>query len=272
MVGLMPGRVLAASITMLFIVPVILLPFIVLAGCWLNTSPSIWLDTILDQRVLLALQVTLITAAAATLINLASGLLLAWVLVRYRFPGRNFINKLIDLPLALPTSVAGLALLALYDQQGLIGRYFDQWGVELVYNRTGMVLGLVFITLPFVVRSVQPVLEDLESEQEDAALSLGASPRQRFFLVLFPRLLPALMTGANLVFSRSLGEYGAMVFLAGNVFYESEYLTLLVILRLDEFDYTGAASLALLLTLLALCFYSVSQLLLWYQMRGRNNC
>ncbi len=265
--GIMPGRLLTSAITLLFLVPVVLLPFIVLTGFWLDTDPAVWIDTILEPRVWQALLVTLKTTIITTFINLITGLLLAWVLVRYRFPGRNLINVLIDLPLALPTAVAGLALLSLYDQQGWVGRLFNHWNIELVYNQAGMVIGLVFITLPFVVRTLQPILESIEPEQEEAAQTLGALPFQRFLLIILPRLLPALVTGANLVFSRALGEYGAMVFLAGNILYESEYLTLLIVLRLDEFDYAGAASLALLLILLALGFFVISHVLLGGRMK-----
>ncbi|WP_461536698.1 sulfate ABC transporter permease subunit CysT [Spongorhabdus nitratireducens] len=248
-------------ITLLFIVPVIVMPFVALLLCWFDSGLSQLLETILDTRVLSALYVSLVSSLAAVLINMVIGLLLAWVLVRYSFFGKRLMNAVIDLPLALPTAVAGLALLTLCDSSGAIGVYFLQcWGIDLVYNQTGMVMGMVFVTLPFAVRTVQPVLEDIPQEVEDAAKSLGALPFGIFFKVILPRLIPPMSTGACLVFSRALGEFGAMVFLAGNIMYESEYLTLLIVLKLDEYDYEGASAVALSLTVLALIFYLLSRL------------
>ncbi|MGY0215890.1 sulfate ABC transporter permease subunit CysT [Endozoicomonadaceae bacterium StTr2] len=257
----MPGRFFTAMVTLLFIVPVIVMPFVALLLCWFDSGLSQLLETMLDTRVLSALYVSLVSSLAAVLINMVIGLLLAWVLVRYSFSGKRLMNAVIDLPLALPTAVAGLALLTLCDSGGAIGTYFLQcWEIDLVYNQTGMVIGMVFVTLPFAVRTVQPVLEDIPQEVEEAAKSLGALPFSIFFRVILPRLIPSLSTGACLVFSRALGEFGAMIFLAGNIMYESEYLTLLIVLKLDEYDYVGASAVALSLTALALIFYLLSRL------------
>jgi sulfate transport system permease protein len=200
-----------------------------------------------DARVRAALEVSFGTAlAAATLASLA-GAVVAWVLVRYRFPGRRLIDALVDLPFALPTAVAGIALTAIYSSNGWVGRWLEPHGFKIAYTRCGIVIALVFIGLPFAVRTVQPILESLGREQEEAAVSLGAGRFTTLRRVILPELFPALLTGFSLAFARGLGEYGSVIFIAGNLPYETEIAPLLITIRLEEYDYTGAVAIAALL-------------------------
>jgi sulfate transport system permease protein len=193
----------------------------------------------------------------------------AWVLVRYRFPGRNLVDACVDLPFALPTSVAGIALTAVYAPTGWLGKPLASLGVQIAFTRLGVLVALTFIGLPFVVRAVQPVLEDLDPEFEDAAASLGASRLQTFRHVLLPSIMPALLTGTTLAFARALGEYGAVVFISGNLPFNTEVVTLLIVARLEQFDYAGATAIAT--TMLAISFLallSINLVQAWSRRRG----
>jgi sulfate/thiosulfate transport system permease protein len=183
-------------------------------------------------------------AALSALVNAVFGTIVAWVLVRYEFPGKRLLDSAVDLPFALPTAVAGIALAALYAPNGWIGALFAPWGVKIAYTPAGIFIALVFIGLPFVVRTVQPVLQDFDREVEEASATLGASRRQTLFRVVLPALVPALLTGVALAFARAVGEYGSVIFIAGNMPFVSEIAPLLIVTRLEEFDYAGAAAIA----------------------------
>ena len=229
---------------MLFISLVILVP---LSGLVLHVSDMSWdryWSVISNPRSLASFKVTVLSAAGASLINAVVGMLLAWVLVRYRFPGRRVMDALVDLPFALPTAVAGLTLSALFAANGWLGQWFEAAGIPVAYTPLGIMIAMSFTSLPFVVRAVQPVLEDLTPDVEEAAATLGATPMASFFKVVLAQLMPALLTGTALAFTRSLGEYGAVIFIAGNMPFETEIISLLVNIRLEEYDFAAASALA----------------------------
>ncbi len=204
---------------------------------------SFWL-VISDPRVVAAFRVTVLTALAASLFNCVFGVLMAWVLVRYAFPGRRLLDALMDLPFALPTAVAGITLAALFAENGWYGQALARVGIEVAYTPLGIIVAMAFTSVPFVVRTVQPVLEDLPGEDEEAAMSLGASDLTVFRRILLPSLWPAIVTGGGLSFARSLGEYGAVIFIAGNSPYISEVISLMILVRLEEYDFPAASAIA----------------------------
>ena len=212
-------------------------------------------EVTVGARTLAALRVSFVVSFFAAAINVVFGLIVAWVLVRYRFPGRRLLDAIVDLPFALPTAVAGIALTAIYARNGWIGSLLAPLGIKVAYTPLGIGIALVFIGLPFVVRTVQPVLEDFEREIEEAAASLGASRRQTVFGVMLPALLPAILTGFALAFARAVGEYGSVIFIAGNIPYVSEIAPLLIIIKLEEFNYTGATAIATIM--LAISFLTL---------------
>jgi sulfate transport system permease protein len=197
------------------------------------------------------------------------GLLVAWVLVRYSFFGKKIIDALVDLPFALPTAVAGIALTALYARNGWLGQYLEIWGIKVAFTPLGVIVALTFIGLPFVVRTVQPVLQDLELEVEEAAASLGASRWQTFRFVIFPSIAPALLTGFALAFARGLGEYGSVVFIAGNMPMVSEIVPLLIITKLEQYDYTGATAIATVMLVASFILLLIINLLQWWMQVSR---
>jgi len=188
--------------------------------------------------------VSFFISAAAALVNAVFGVIVAWVLVRYEFPGKRLLDAAVDLPFALPTAVAGIALAALYAENGWIGGLFAPWGIKIAFTPFGILVALIFIGLPFVVRTVQPVLQDLDREVEEASATLGATRRQTVFRVVLPALAPAVLTGVALAFARAVGEYGSVIFIAGNMPFVSEIAPLLIVTKLEEFDYAGAAAIA----------------------------
>jgi sulfate transport system permease protein len=223
-----------------------LIVFIPLAGLVLKSLELSWeqlWQVISNPRSVASYQLTFGAALAAASINLVFGLIVAWVLVRYEFFGKRVIDALVDLPFALPTAVAGIALTALYTTKGWVGQWFWLADIKIAYTWLGVTVALTFIGLPFVVRTVQPVLADLESEVEEAAASLGASRWQTFLYVIFPAVLPSLLTGFALAFARAIGEYGSVVFISGNMPYKTEITPLLIMTKLEQFDYAGAAAL-----------------------------
>jgi sulfate transport system permease protein len=248
----LPGFGLTLGVTITYLSLVVLLP---LAGlvAKAGTLPlsEIW-QVVATPRAVSAFAVSFGCAGLAAAVNLPVGLLLAWVLTRYRFAGRRLLDGLIDLPFALPTAVAGIALTTLYAPNGWIGALVEPWGVTISYSRVGIVVALVFVGLPFVVRSVQPVLQTLDREVEEAALLLGARAGQTFRRVILPALLPAALTGFALAFARGVGEYGSVIFIAGNRPGVSEIVPLLIVTKLEQFDYPGAAALACAMLLLSL--------------------
>jgi sulfate transport system permease protein len=248
----LPGFALSLGISLFFVSLVLLLP---ISGLVVETSGMGWgrfWQVITDPRVVESYKVTLWTALAASLFNGLFGLLLAWVLVRYEFPGKRLVDAVVDLPFALPTAVAGITLVALFSQNGWYGQWLTQLGINVAFTPLGIVVAMSFTSLPFVVRTVQPVLEDLAPEDEEAAITLGASDLRVFRQVVFPALWPALVTGVALSFTRSLGEFGAIIFIAGNMPYVSEVTSLMIFIRLQEFDYAAASAIASVVLLVSL--------------------
>jgi sulfate/thiosulfate transport system permease protein len=247
--SVIPGFGLTLGFTLAYLGLIVLLPLAGLVVRTFGLSPAEVWAIATTPRVLAAFKVSFGTALIAANINVIFGLLVAWVLVRYRFPGHRLIDALVDLPFALPTAVAGIALTTLYSPNGWVGQLLDQVGVKVAYTPLGIVVALTFIGLPFVVRTVQPVLQDLEVEHEEAAASLGAGRWQTFARVIFPAILPALITGFTLAFARGVGEYGSVIFIAGNMPAVSEIVPLLIIVKLEQFDYAGATVLAVMMLL-----------------------
>ncbi|MFC0710233.1 sulfate ABC transporter permease subunit CysT [Azorhizophilus paspali] len=246
-----PGFGLTLGYTLVYLSLLVLIP---LGAMFVHASQLTWAqfwEVISAPRVLAALKLSFGTALVAALLNGVIGTLLAWVLVRYPFPGRKIIDAMIDLPFALPTAVAGIALTALYAPAGPVGQLAGEFGLKIAYTPLGIALALTFITLPFVVRTLQPVLADIPREVEEAAACLGASPWQAFQHVLLPALLPAWLTGFGLAFARGIGEYGSVIFIAGNMPGKTEILPLLIMVKLDQYDYTGATSIGVLMLVVA---------------------
>ena len=244
----LPGFDLALGFALLYLSLIVLIP---LSAAFLKTATLSWaqfLDATTTPRVLASYRLTFGASLAAAALNAVFGLIVAWVLVRYKFPGRRLVDALVDLPFALPTAVAGIALTALYARNGWIGQWLP---FQVSFTPIGVWVALVFIGLPFVVRTLQPVLEELSREREEAAATLGASRWQTFARVTFPTLLPALMTGFALAFARALGEYGSVIFIAGNLPMVSEITPLLIITKLEQYDYAGATALAVVMLVAA---------------------
>ncbi len=242
--SVLPGFSLALGFAVTALSLVVLLPLAGLILQAVQVGPGEFLRIALDPRTLAALRLSFGAAFAAAAINAVFGLLVAWVLVRYRFPGRRFLDATVDLPFALPTAVAGIALTAIYAPNGWIGSLLAPLGITVAYTPVGVVMALVFVGLPFVVRTVQPVLAETEREIEEASALLGASRIRTVFRVVLPAVVPALMTGFALAFARGVGEYGSVIFIAGNIPFVSEIAPLLIVIRLEEFDYAGATVVA----------------------------
>jgi sulfate transport system permease protein len=259
--SVLPGFGPAMGFTLTYLSAIVLVP---LAALFLRAAGLDWTafwGTVSSPRVLASLRLSFGASLAAALVNALFGFLVAWVLVRYPFPGRKFVDALVDLPFALPTAVAGIALTAIYAPNGWIGRLLDPYGIKVAFTPTGIFVALVFIGLPFVVRTVQPILEDLDAELEEAAASLGASRWITFWRVLLPALWPAVLTGFVLAFARALGEYGSVIFIAGNMPMKSEIVPLLIVTKLEQYDYAGAASIAVLMLVLAFTLMLVINIL-----------
>lgn len=249
--SIIPGFGLSFEIVMAILGIIVVIPLCSLVVFSARLSLSEFWQTITRPRVLSSYAVSLSTAFIASLINAVMGLILAWVLVRYKFPGKRIMDGIIELPFALPTAVAGIALTHLTVQNGWVGRIFARFGIDIAYTRIGITIALVFIGIPFVVRSVQPVLEKVDREYEEAAAMFGASRIQIFFRVILPEILPALIACFTMAFARSLGEYGSVVFIAGNTPYETEITPLLIMSELQEYDYASATSIALVMLAIA---------------------
>ncbi|PAF29329.1 sulfate ABC transporter permease subunit CysT [Paenibacillus sp. 7516] len=267
---ILPGFGLTMGYSVFYLSLVVLIP---LAALIFNSTGLTWstlIETASNPRVLASFKVSFLTAGVAALINLVLGLLLAWVLVRYEFPGKRLFDAVIDLPFALPTAVAGVALTALYAGNGWIGQLVEPLGIKLAYSQAGITLALMFIGIPFVVRTVQPVLEELEAEVEEAAATLGAGRWRIFRTILLPDLIPPLLTGFALAFARGIGEYGSVVFISGNMPMKTEIAPLLIMAKLEQFDYAGATAVALLLLLVSFVLLLViNSLQRWSRKAGR---
>ena len=256
--SVLPGFNLALGFALLYLCFIVLIP---LSAVFLKTFTVSWstfVDTVTSPRVVASYKLTFGTSLLAALVNGVFGLLVSWVLVRYRFPGKRLVDALVDLPFALPTAVAGIALTTLYASNGWIGKFLP---FQVSYTPLGVFVALTFIGLPFVVRTVQPVLEDLQRELEEAAATLGASRLQTFAYVIFPALMPALLTGFALAFARALGEYGSVIFIAGNMPMVSEITSLLIITKLEQYDYAGATSIAVVMLVSAFALLLLVNLL-----------
>jgi sulfate/thiosulfate transport system permease protein len=257
----LPGFGLSLGYTLAYMSLIVLIP---LAAVFIKTtelSAGAFWEAVTSPRVVASYRLSFGAALLAAAINVVFGFLLAWSLVRYSFPGKRFVDALVDLPFALPTAVAGIALTALYAPNGWIGRLLEPLGLKVAFTPLGIVVALTFIGLPFVVRTVQPVLQDLEVEQEEAAVSLGASRWKTFARIIFPAILPALITGFALAFARGVGEYGSVIFIAGNMPGISEIVPLLIVTELEQFDYAGATVLATLMLLASFLLLLVINLL-----------
>ena len=244
---MLPGFGLTLGYTLFYLSVIVLIP---LSALFFKTFTLTWehfWTAVTGPRVLASYRLTFGASLFAALVNLVFGLLVAWVLVRYKFPGKKIVDALVDLPFALPTAVAGISLTALLAGNGWLGQYLEPMGIKLAFTPAGVVIALIFIGLPFVVRTVQPVLEDAEKELEEAATSLGATRWQIFYKVILPHILPALMTGFAMAFARGIGEYGSVIFIAGNMPMISEITPLIIIGKLEQYDYAGATAVAVVM-------------------------
>jgi sulfate transport system permease protein len=263
----LPGFGLSLGITLTYLSLLVLVP---LATLFTKSAALGWhgfWTAVTMPRVLASYRVSLLTSLAAALVNAVFGVLVAWVLVRYPFPGRRLLDALVDLPFALPTAVAGITLTTLYAESGWIGKHLAVLGIKVAFTPLGIAIALTFIGLPFVVRTVQPVLQDLETELEEAAASLGASRWQTFRRVIAPALAPAVITGFTLAFARALGEYGSVVFISGNMPMKTEITPLLIMTKLEQFDYPGATALAALMLVGSFVLLLAINLLQWWSRR-----
>ena len=267
--GVIPGFGLTFGFTIAWLSLIVLVP---LSALFLRAAGMSWDDFVavgLSTRAIKAYQLSFGASLAAGAVNTVFGLIIAWVLVRYRFPGRRLVSALVDLPFALPTAVAGIALTALYVPNGWFGAALAPLGVTIAFTRLGVVVALVFIGLPFVVRSVEPVLSDLGADVEEAAATLGATPFQTFRQVILPAIGPALLTGFALAFARGVGEYGSVIFIAGNMPYRSEIAPLLIVTQLEQFDYAGATAIAAIMLIASFVLLLLVNLLqVWTRKRG----
>jgi sulfate/thiosulfate transport system permease protein len=265
--SVLPGFKPALGFTVFYLSLIVLIP---LAAVFLRTAEltlaEFW-ATVTAPRVLASYRLSFGAAGLAALLNAGFGLLVAWVLVRYRFPGKRLIDALVDLPFALPTAVAGIALTAVYSGNGWIGSLLEPHGIKVAFTPLGVVVALTFIGLPFVVRTVQPLLEDLEAEAEEAAASLGADRWQTFRKVILPALWPALLTGFSLAFARAVGEYGSVIFIAGNMPMVSEIAPLLIITKLEQYDYAGATAIASVMLVISFLLLLAINGLQWWTAR-----
>ncbi|MFF2154229.1 sulfate ABC transporter permease subunit CysT [Paenibacillus chitinolyticus] len=258
---ILPGFGLSMGFTVLYLSLLVLFPLS--AVVWKTTGltfDQFW-QAVTDERVVASYKLSFGASIAAALVNTVFGLLVAWVLVRYRFPGKRFVDALVDMPFALPTAVAGIALTSLYADNGWIGSLLAPLGVKAAYSPLGIIIALTFIGLPFVVRTVQPVLQELEHETEEAAVSLGASRWRTFRRVIFPQLVPALLAGFTLAFARAIGEYGSVVFISGNMPMKTEITPLLIMTKLEQYDYAGATAIALVMLIISFVLLLVTNAL-----------
>ncbi|HSS50396.1 MAG TPA: sulfate ABC transporter permease subunit CysT [Thermoanaerobaculia bacterium] len=263
----LPGFGLALGFTLLYLGLMVMIP---LSTVFLKTATMTWTafwSTVSGPRALAAYRLSLGASLIAAVVNVVFGLLVAWVLKRYSFPGRRLIDAFVDLPFALPTAVAGIALATIYAKNGWVGRWLEPLGLQVAYTPLGVVVALTFIGLPFVVRTVQPVLTDLDPEVEEAAASLGAGRWQTFRRVILPELVPAAITGFVLAFARALGEYGSVIFIAGNMPMRSEITPLLIMIKLEQYDYAGATAIAMVFLIASFALLFLINFLAWRRNR-----
>jgi sulfate transport system permease protein len=265
----MPGLGLTLGLTLLWLGLLVLLPFAAVIAKSLGLGPAHFAEVAFSPRALAAYRLSFGAAFVAALINGLFGTLIAWVLVRYQFPGKRLASALVDLPFALPTAVAGIALTAIYSSHGPVGAVLARVGIQIAYNPAGIVLALVFIGLPFVVRTIEPVLADLSGDIEEAAATLGAWRATIFWRVLLPEIAPALLTGFALAFARGVGEYGSVIFIAGNMPFVSEIAPLLIVTQLEQFDYEGATAIAAVMLVVSFAMLVIINLIQARERRWR---
>lgn len=268
---ILPGFGLTLGFTVTYLGLIILIPLSLVFLKASSLGPSALWNTLASPRVWSAVRLTFGASALAAIINAILGSLVAWVLVRYRFPFRRFFDASVDLPFAMPTAVAGIALTALWVPNGWLGQYAERFGIKVAFTPLGVLLALTFIGLPFVVRTLQPVLEELDAAQEEAAASLGASRSQVFLRVTLPQLLPPLITGTTLAFARALGEYGSVVFISGNLPGKTEILPLLIMTKLEQYEYAAANAIAALTLVLSFVLLLIINLLQRWSSKGRKS-
>ncbi|MED1793747.1 sulfate ABC transporter permease subunit CysT [Brevibacillus nitrificans] len=261
--GFLPGFGMTMGYTIVYLSLLVLIPLSVL---FLKATTMSWehfVGTILDSRVLASIRVSILTSFFAACVNAVFGVLVAWVLARYQFFGKRIIDGIVDLPFALPTAVGGIALTSIYAENGWIGQYLAEWGIKVAYTPLGIWVALTFIGLPFVVRTVQPVLQDWDLQMEEAAATLGASRLRTFVRVILPHLMPAILTGFALAFARALGEYGSVVFISGNMPLKTEIVPLLIMTKLEQFDYAGATAIAAVMLVASFVMLLIINYLQW---------
>jgi sulfate transport system permease protein len=269
--SILPGFGLTLGYTVLYLCLVVLIP---LSATFLRSATLGWgkfFETVTEPQVVAAYGLSFGASCVAALINVIFGFLVAWILERYEFPGKRLVDALVDLPFALPTAVAGIALTTLYAGNGWIGQVLEPLGIKVAFAPLGVVVALTFIGLPFVVRTVQPVLSEIDVEVEEAAAALGASRLQTFTRVIFPSLLPALLTGFALAFARALGEYGSVVFISGNLPFQTQIVPLIIITKLEQYNYAGATAIAVVMLVASFALLLVINLLQWWSRRRQSS-
>jgi sulfate transport system permease protein len=265
--SVLPGFGLTLGYALVYLCLIVLIP---LSALFLRSATSGWdafWDTVTAPRVIASYKLTFGASLIAALVNLVFGFVVAWTLIRYEFPGKRIVDAIVDLPFALPTAVSGIALTAIYSSNGWIGRWADALGLKIAFTPLGVTLALIFIGLPFVVRTVQPALMDLEAEVEEAAASLGASRWQTFFRVILPALAPSCLTGGALAFARAVGEYGSVVFISGNMPMRTEITSLLIISKLEQYDYAGATAIAVVMLVVSFTILLAINIVQWWSRR-----
>ena len=267
--SIIPGFGVTLGFTIFYLAIVVLIP---LSGLFITTATMSWAEfvrSVTSPRVMHAYKISFGMSLAAAFVNMFFGLIVAWVLARYNFFGKRILDAMVDLPFALPTAVAGIALTALYAPQGLIGQYLDPLGIKVAFTPLGILIALVFVGFPFVVRTVEPILQDLERETEEAAASLGASRLQTFTQIIFPSIFPALVTGFAMSFARGLGEYGSVIFIAGNMPKVSEIVPLLIVMKLEQYDVAGATAIASVMLIASfILLFIINYLQKWMDAKG----
>ncbi len=266
--SVIPGFGLTLGFTLTYFSLIILVPLVFLVLRSTGQGLGVFWAAAVDPRVVGALRVSFLTALFAAVVNVIFGTLIAWVLVRYRFPGRRLLDAMVDLPFALPTAVAGVALTAIYAPNGFVGALLTPLGIRVAYTPTGIIIAMIFIGLPFVVRTIQPILEEVSREVEEVSATLGANRFQTITRVVLPSLTPAILTGFALAFARAVGEYGSVIFIAGNIPFVSEIAPLLIVIRLEEFNYTGAAVIATVMLLISFALlFAINLIQAWSRAR-----
>lgn len=263
----LPGFHLSLGYTVFYLSLIVLIPLSLLFFKTASLGWNEFVEVVTAPRTLAAYRLSFGAALVAAAINVVFGFIIAWVLARYSFPGKRIVDALIDFPFALPTAVAGIALTTLYSSNGLLGQHLYRMGIQSAYSTLGVTIALIFIGLPFIVRTIEPILQDLDPELEEAAASLGAGRWQTFWRVIFPLLFPPLLTGFNLAFARAIGEYGSVIFIAGNMPNKTEIAPLLIITKLEQYDYAGATAIAVVMLVVSFFLLGMTNLLQWWSAR-----